>query len=89
MKMYMCDGLLFSSLSLSLSLTLSLLQLRIAQEEEEEDMYAVPPDADQIVGGTLPRVSTMPAGDSSYATYGGRSSNSKRRMTIRYVCEGV
>ena len=48
-------------------------------------MYAVPPDAGRVVGGTLPRVSTMPAGESAYSTYS-RSSGSRRRMTIRCVC---
>jgi hypothetical protein len=58
-------------------------RLRIAQDEEDEDIYAVPPDAEQG-SSTLPRGATMPAGDPTYATYS-RPSNSKRRMTIRYV----
>ena len=72
---------------LLLSILSFTLQLRIAQDEEDEDIYAVPPDAMQVGGGsgTLPRVTTMPGGDPTYATFGGRSSNSKgnRRMTIR------
>jgi Rho guanine nucleotide exchange factor 4 len=49
----------------------SFVRLRVAQEEDDE-VYSVPPDAVQMVGGTLPRISTMP-----------RSSHSNRRMTIR------
>ncbi|CAI8028598.1 Rho guanine nucleotide exchange factor 4 [Geodia barretti] len=56
-------------------------ELRVAQDEEDE-VYSVPPDAVQMVGATLPRISTMPAGDPAYATYS-RSSHSNRRMTIR------
>jgi hypothetical protein len=58
-------------------------ELRVAQDEEDE-VYSVPPDAVQMVGATLPRISTMPAGDPAYPTYS-RSSHSNRRMTIRFV----